>query len=379
EMGLGKTIQAIASINHFNQINEGTSLIVVPASLVDNWQAELSKFAPHLSCVALHGSDRDRLRETAQNADIVVTSYSTLVRDLAYHLKRVYCLVVADEASLIRNATTDTAKSLCKLQANARLALTGTPIENRIGDLWSLFQFVAPGYLGTFTDFKARYEGADQDSRSALQRLRLRISPFVLRRTKAEVAKDLPEKIEVDEWLTLDPEQERLYASLARSGLNEIDKIRREQGAEAGRMHLLTLLLRLRLTCVNPGLLDLPPERNVPSIKLQRLGEILNEQFESGKKTLVFSQFAENLRQIEQQWDSRYGKTWVLDGSSRNRLELVEEFQRYEGPAVFLISLKAGGYGLNLTAANTVIHLDPWWNPAVEAQATDRAHRIGQT
>lgn len=389
EMGLGKTLQTIAAINHFRQEpataageSRAPCLIAVPASLVGNWQAELAKFAPGLSCVALHGTGRDRLRDQVDRADVVVTSYGTLVRDLAFHLQREYRLIVADEASLLRNAATDVSKALFKLQARGRIALTGTPVENRVRDLWAVFRFIAPGYLGSLTDFQERYETPTADGevpRGLLERLRLRISPFVLRRTKQEVAGDLPEKLEIDEWLSLEPGQAKLYASLARTGLAEIEKVRERQGEAAGRMHLLTLLLRLRQVCVDPALLKPEDEEAESSAKTARLLELLENQFENQSKTLVFSQFSLNLRNLERRLGSDFGAVYRLDGATRNRQELVERFQQQPGAAVFLISLKAGGYGLNLTAADTVIHLDPWWNPAVEAQATDRAHRIGQT
>jgi SNF2 family DNA or RNA helicase len=189
----------------------------------------------------------------------------------------------------------------------------------------------------------------------------------------------LPEKIEIDEWLDLPADQASLYSSLVRAGLDEVAKIQARQGEGAGGMHLLTLLLRLRQVCVDPGLLDIEAERAVSAVKIERLLEVLGERAETATKTLVFSQFAANLRRIEKRLKSGFGRVFCINGSTRNRQQLVDEFQREPGAAVFLISLKAGGYGLNLTAADTVIHLDPWWNPAVEAQATDRAHRIGQT
>jgi superfamily II DNA or RNA helicase len=386
EMGLGKTLQSIAVINHLKRKEssvKGLFLVVAPTTLLGNWMAELARFAPGLNCLLFHGAARDRLRERIAEVDVIVTSYGTLVRDLAFHLQREYRLILADEASLLRNPDTEISKSLCKLQAGARLALTGTPVENRMQDLWSIFRFVAPGYLGNRADFKERYEapaavGAAVPS-GLLERLRLRISPFVLRRTKDQVAKDLPDKIEIDEWLNLADDQAALYASLARAGLAEIERIRDQQGEGAGQMHLLTLLLRLRQVCVDPGLLNLDQESVLNAVKIERLIELLLERFENGGKTLVFSQFATNLRRIEKKVETGFGRVFCIDGTTRNRQNLVDAFQAEPGPAVFLISLKAGGYGLNLTAADAVVHLDPWWNPAVEAQATDRAHRIGQT
>jgi superfamily II DNA or RNA helicase len=386
EMGLGKTLQAIASINHFKQLELGVTsacLIVAPTSLLGNWMAELGRFAPGLTRLLFHGANRDKLRETLDSHDVIVTSYGTVVRDLAFHLQREYRLIVADEASLLRNPDAEVSKALCKLRARGRIALTGTPVENRMQDLWSIFRFIAPGYLGDRADFKECYEApaatGDRVPPGLLERLRLRVSPFVLRRTKEQVAKDLPDKVEIDEWLTLPDDQASLYASLARAGLEEVERIRDQQGEGAGRMHLLTLLLRLRQVCVDPGLLELK-ENIVPSaVKIERLIELLGERAENGGKTLVFSQFAKNLRRIENRISRGFGRVFCIDGSTRNRQDLVDGFQSEAGPAVFLISLKAGGYGLNLTAADAVVHLDPWWNPAVEAQATDRAHRIGQT
>lgn len=386
EMGLGKTLQTIACINHWKQskVNSGAvCLVVAPTSLLGNWMAEIGRFAPGLRRLLFHGPGRDRLRSELENHDVVVTSYQTVVRDLAFHLQREYSLIVADEASLLRNPDAEISKALCKLGARGRIALTGTPLENRMQDLWSIFRFVAPGYLGSRADFKERYEAPVSAGGQALpglmERLRLRISPFVLRRTKEQVAKDLPDKVEIDEWLTMPEDQAGLYSSLARAGLEEVERIRGQQGERAGRMHLLTLLLRLRQACVDPGLLDLKGEDVPNAVKIERLMGLLEERAEYGAKTLVFSQFATNLRRIEKRLGDRFGRVFCIDGSTRNRQQLVDSFQAEAGPAVFLISLKAGGYGLNLTAADAVVHLDPWWNPAVEAQATDRAHRIGQT
>lgn len=386
EMGLGKTIQTIAAIIWLKQSSKTKNrpaLIVAPASLLGNWMAELGRFAPELKALLFHGADRDQQRSRVGEMDLIVTSYGTLVRDLAFHLQGNYRLVVADEASLLRNPDAEITKALCKVPAVARLALSGTPVENRLQDLWSVFRFIAPGYLGSRADFKERYESAIAASggmpRGLAERLQIRISPFVLRRTKDQVAKDLPDKIEMDEWLELPADQAAVYSGLARAGLEELERIQTRQGESAGSMHLLTLLLRLRQVCVDPGLLDLESERATTAIKIERLLEILRERHSTGLKTLVFSQFAANLRRIEKKLGGEFGKVFCLDGTTRNRQELVDGFQNEAGAAVFLISLKAGGYGLNLTAADMVIHLDPWWNPAVEAQATDRAHRIGQT
>ncbi|MEP4079310.1 SNF2-related protein [Haloferula sp.] len=376
EMGLGKTLQTIALIAHLCNTNKGAPvLILMPTSLLGNWQDEIRRFAPKLRFVTLHGSGRDELRDEAEEADVVLTSYGTLCRDLAFHLRQQYRLLVADEASLLRNPDSETSRAVAKLNAGKRLALTGTPVENRLRDLWSIFRVIAPGYLGSKAEFEERYQSSDEVADPRIhERLRLRISPFVLRRTKAEVAKDLPEKIEIDEWLEMESENRQTYATLARVGLQEIEAMADQPGG--GRMHLLTLLLRLRQLCLDPRLLD---DEAKPGVKSQRLLSLLAERAEEGAKTLVFSQFRKYLGIIQRSDELGGVRVFSLDGSTRNRAELVREFQSYQGPAVFFISLKAGGYGLNLTAADTVIHMDPWWNPAVEAQASDRAHRIGQT
>jgi superfamily II DNA or RNA helicase len=386
EMGLGKTLQTIASINHFKQVEPDAlapTLVIAPTSLLGNWMAELKRFAPGLPTLLFHGTGRDKLRGQVEGDRIVVTSYGTLLRDLAFHLQQDYRLIVADEASLLRNPEAEISKALFKLKARGRIALTGTPVENRMQDLWSIFRFIAPGYLGSRADFKERYESpaaaGGQAPPGLLQRLRLRTSPFVLRRTKEQVAKDLPDKVEIDEWLDLSDSQAELYASLARAGLEEVERIRDKQGEGAGQMHLLTLLLRLRQVCVDPGLLNLESEERQAAVKIERLLALLDERSQNGLKTLVFSQFATNLRRIQERISESSSQVFRIDGSTRKRQELVDSFQSVTGPAVFLISLKAGGYGLNLTAADAVVHMDPWWNPAVEAQATDRAHRIGQT
>lgn len=376
EMGLGKTLQTLAAIAHLHEAGSlGRALLVVPTTLIGNWREEFEKWVPALEIVTLHGAGRDARRGQAESADCVLTSPATLVRDLAYHLRQQYGMLVVDEASLLRNPDAESSRSLAKLEAQRRLALTGTPVENRPLDLWAIFRQVAPGYLGSRKEFSERYE-SDEGGAATRKRLRLRISPYVLRRTKIEVAPDLPDKIEIDEWLDLDPEARSIYAAIASHGLEEFE--RQQASGGAGQMHLLTVLLRLRQCCLDRGLID--PEQEAGGAKVTRLIELLEERSEEGQKTLVFSQFRSFLTRFEKHAEPLgLGRIFRLDGGTRNRAELVRDFQQHQGPAVFLISLKAGGYGLNLTAADTVIHMDPWWNPAAEAQASDRAHRIGQT
>ncbi|MFD2257480.1 SNF2-related protein [Luteolibacter algae] len=388
DMGLGKTLQTITCIEYFlrSYSQSGPVIIVVTTSLLGNWLAEFNRFAPERRVITLHGAHRDKLRADILPGDVILTTYGTLARDLAYHLKQEYSLAVIDEASLIRNPDTDHSKAVAKLNATRRLALTGTPVENSARDLWSIFRFIQPGWLGTRKDFQERYEiplKSPDTSAQASTLLRLKTSPFVLRRTKLEVAPELPSKIIINEYCTLSKEQLATYRDLQKEGLRKIDEIRQSGQKAAARMATLTTLLRLRQTCCDLALFDSEKLKKLPvprrSAKLERLLEICEQSISSGSKILVFSQFQKQLIEIESQLDSLGIASLRLDGQTRNRQVLVNEFQDPEGPPVFLISLKAGGYGLNLTAADIVVHFDPWWNPAAEAQATDRAHRIGQT
>lgn len=389
DMGLGKTLQAIAVIEHLFETNPdqaGLVLVVATASLLGNWRAEFARFAPRRRVVVLHGAGRESLREGLRDGDAVITSYGTLARDLVWHLGREYRAIVVDEASLMRNPNTDHARALFKLRGKARIALTGTPLENGVGDLWSIFRFVQPGWLGLREDFKERYEmplrvvGGDP---GVMERLRLRLKPLMLRRSKEQVAPDLPSKLIIDEWCELTDQQKGVYRDLQVEG-RKLAQIAGDSGnAAAVRMQLLTVLLRLRQACCDLLLLGNDKLKQMfvfeRSAKMQRLFGLLEEAITGNHKILIFSQFQKQLLEIEKHIHERQWGCLRLDGQTRDRQALVDKFQSADGPPVFLISLKAGGYGLNLTAADVVIHFDPWWNPAAEAQATDRAHRIGQT
>ena len=389
DMGLGKTVQTIALIERVFQDHlddSGVVMVVATASLLGNWRAEFARFAPSRTVRILHGTGRDSEREKVQPGDVILTSYGTLARDLAYHLKQDYRAVVVDEASLMRNPDTDHAKAVSKLKATCRIALTGTPIENGVKDLWSIFRFVQPGWLGSREDFKDRYEqplAIGESAGAVIERLRLKISPFLLRRTKEQVAPELPSKLFIDEFCDLSPDQQGVYKELLVEGRKRVDAISDSGNKGAARMQMLTALLRLRQTCCDLALLknerfnQLLVSRR--SSKLNRLLELIEEAVNGNHRMLIFSQFQTQLREIEKCISERGWESLRLDGQTRNRQQLVDKFQQPDGPPVFLISLKAGGYGLNLTAADTVVHFDPWWNPAAEAQATDRAHRIGQT
>ena len=388
DMGLGKTIQTIACIESLfaDSMNDsGVVLILATTSLLGNWKAEFGKFAPGREVKILHGSGRDKLRDRVGVGQVVVTSYGTLTRDLAWHLQRDYRAVVLDEASLMRNPDTDHAKAVAKLRASHRIALTGTPIENGIRDLWSVFRFIQPGWLGSREDFRNRYEVllAEGGAPALMERLRLKVSPFLLRRTKEQVAPELPSKLVIDEYCDLGSDQQAVYRDLMAEGRRQVEVVVDSGNKAAARMRMLTALLRLRQACCDLALLgndrlnQLLVSRR--SAKLQRLLELLEEAISGNHRVLVFSQFQKQLLEIEKCVNERGWASLRLDGQTRNRQALVDRFQEAGGPPVFLISLKAGGYGLNLTAADIVVHFDPWWNPAAEAQATDRAHRIGQT
>ncbi|HEX7262449.1 MAG TPA: DEAD/DEAH box helicase, partial [Luteolibacter sp.] len=389
DMGLGKTVQTIALIERVFEgagKDSGVVMVVATASLLGNWRGEFARFAPARRVRILHGSSRDAEREKVQPGDVILTSYGTLARDLAYHLKRDYRAVVVDEASLMRNPDTDHAKAISKLRATCRIALTGTPIENGVKDLWSIFRFIQPGWLGGREEFKDRYEmplATGESAGAVIERLRLKISPFLLRRTKEQVAPELPSKLFIDEFCDLSADQQAVYKELLVEGRKRVDAIADSGSKGAARMQMLTALLRLRQTCCDLALLGNDRFNQLlvarRSAKLQRLLELIEEAVNGNHRMLIFSQFQTQLREIEKCIAERGWDSLRLDGQSRNRQQLVDKFQQADGPPVFLISLKAGGYGLNLTAADTVVHFDPWWNPAAEAQATDRAHRIGQT
>ena len=382
DLWLGKTLQTLALFLIVREIcpewKRRPSLIVAPASLLHNWKKEAERCFPALRCKILHGSGR----EEEGIEDLGITTYALLSRDFARHKRAHYAFLAFDEASFIRNPDTDAAEALRRIPSDCKLALTGTPIENGVRDLWSVFEVVLPGYLGGRKVFHDLYEkpmASGQCDPALLRRLRHRVSPWILRRTKEEVAPELPPKIVSVRWCDLHQEHKSLYHSLLREGVSQISDTRKKQGREAARMIMLTVLLRLRQLCDDPRLLHLKTDRTPRiSAKMESFLELVEELHENGHRALVFSQFTSFLQLVGQELEKKGIPFFLLDGSTRNRGELVERFNHPSGPPVFLISLKAGGYGLNLQAADTVIHLDPWWNPAVEAQATDRAHRLGQ-
>ena len=384
EMGLGKTLQSLSLIAALRrQWPDRPALVVCPKSLLANWRAEAARFTPHLTCLVLEGARRKKDFAAIASAGIVITSYQLLARDLVEHRAIEYGAVILDEAGFIRNPDTQAAQAARALNARVRFALTGTPIENGIRDLWSLTEFAVPGYLGPRKEFAERYESPLTSGGNAplMARLRRRMAPYILRRLKQDVAKDLPSKIIQIHPCALTSTQQELYAGLMREGAAKILDAENAKQQGQARMHLLTTLLRLRQTCCDPRLLKLDLPKQPPgdlSGKIEALEELLEEIRDGGHSVIIFSAFASMLRLIQETVDAAGLGSCHIDGSTRDRAAQVNAFQNDPEKRVFLISLKAGGYGLNLTKADTVIHFDPWWNPAVEAQATDRAHRIGQ-
>lgn len=377
EMGLGKTLQALAFLRTLR--GSGPSIVVCPSSLIFNWQSEAAKWTPELRVHALEGGKRDFAKIAA--ADLVITSYPLLRRDIEQYRDIEFSAALLDEAQHIKNPDSQNAQSAAGLRARHRFALTGTPMENTVRDIWSLMHFLMPGYLGSRADFRERFERAVQTDPAGTEaaRLRRRIQPFMLRRTKKTAAADLPDKIEQVAYCELTPVQRELYTRFASATRTQLAELAGEKNAGKSRMLMLTALLRLRQAACDARLLGMenPPTADEASAKLELLGELLATAIDGGHRVLVFSQFVKMLDGIRERLTTDGIDYCYLDGSTKDRGGEVARFQNGTAP-VFLISLKAGGTGLNLTAADTVIHFDPWWNPAVEAQATDRAHRIGQ-
>lgn len=383
EMGLGKTLQALALIEcirnqdgHLTVIEQERcpALVVCPASLVENWQRESARFTPNLKTLKHHGSKRAKELSVLEEYDIVITSYGTLRQDAEMLGLMDWCVVIGDEAQHIKNRRSQNAKTLMSLHAGGRFLLTGTPIENSLDDLFSLFSFLMPGYIDKPTGKLSLDDKTWHNKRQTE-----RAAAYILRRTKAEVAPELPDKIEKTFFCELGSQQQRFYQETLEKTRRDIFNLEMS-GANRGRLQFaaFTELLRLRQVCVDPRILDedFPVKE---SAKLAAFDEVLDECLDAGSRILVFSSFVTALKLLAQHLENKDHKFCYLDGSTKNRLAICDQFNEDESIPVFLISLKAGGTGLNLTGADTVIHYDPWWNPAAEAQATDRAHRIGQT
>ena len=382
DMGLGKTLQAIAVLLAKKQEGKaGTSLVVAPASLVYNWGEELRRFAPELSCGIITGTQEERAQklEAFREFDVIVTSYDLLKRDIAYYEDKEFLCQIIDEAQYIKNHTTAAAKAVKGITSHTRYALTGTPVENRLSELWSIFDYLMPGYLYGYEVFKKEFEApiVRKEEQSALKRLQRMTAPFILRRLKEEVLKDLPEKLEESRYVKFEAAQRQLYDA-------QVVHMRQTyfaQGAEEfqkNKIQILAELMKLRQICCDPELCFENYEGG--SAKLEACMELVQNAVEGGHRILLFSQFTSMLEIIAGRLQEAGMPFYTITGATpkEKRLQLVKEFNEGDVP-VFLISLKAGGVGLNLIGADVVIHFDPWWNLAVQNQATDRTHRIGQT
>lgn len=388
DMGLGKTLQTICHIlteKDSGRSQGKPSLVIAPTSVVPNWRAEAKKFAPSLRVLVLDGPQRKKSFRAIPYADLVLTSYALLPRDIEQLSKYNFHLAALDEAQHIKNPSAKVAQAACKLEARHRLCLSGTPVENHLGELWSLMRFLMPGFLSSQEDFNRRFRNAiekdgDEERSAALKK---RVAPLILRRTKDQVAKELPPKTILVHTVELTSGQKDIYETIRAAMDKRVRQAIAARGFEKSQMVFLEALMKLRQICCDPRLLKLEGESKLEadlagSGKLDYLFELLDTLLEEGRRILLFSQFTTMLEKIEDLLKIRKVSYLKLTGESKNRGELVERFQTGE-ISLFLISLKAGGTGLNLTAADTVIHYDPWWNPAAEAQATDRAYRIGQT
>lgn len=381
DMGLGKTVQTIALLLLEKQENKDLRvLIVAPTSVVSNWMREIERFGKTLTTALWHGAGRKEQQKELTSANVIITSYALLRRDIDLLTKLQLDYVILDEAQAIKNPHSATAQAAKELSPRRRLALTGTPIENRLTEIWSIFDFVSPGILPPLPKFEERFSRPiDQGDSKAAARLKAIIHPFILRRTKIEVAKDLPPKIESDKVIDLAPDQRGIYTQVLREVraqvMGELDRV----GVAKSQIHILAGLTKLRQAACDPRLLGLPREfSHEDSAKVMAFRELVEEAEAGGHRVLVFSQFVSMLKILKSALDEDRVRYEYLDGSTQDRAERIDRFQNDPTIPVFLISLKAGGSGLNLTAADTVIHFDPWWNPAVEDQASDRAHRIGQ-
>ena len=381
DMGLGKTVQSLANLLYEKESGnmQTASLIVAPTSLVENWLAEAKKYTPDLKVIVFHGFDRHQINFADYN--LIVSTYGVIQRDKDRFLNYEFYYLILDEAQFIKNSRTKTTKIIQQLKANYRLCLTGTPLENHLGELWSLFHFLMPGLLGDAKQFRQFFripieKNHDLDRQKLLNG---RIKPFMLRRTKSEVMQELPLKTEMIRYIELSGPQRDLYEAIR---LTMVEKVRRAiaiGGLGRSQILILDALLKLRQVCCDPKLLSIPEAKMAhdSSAKLDALMELLDNLIEEGRSVLVFSQFTSMLRIIEDKLNLRNYPYLKLTGETKNRFDLVTKFQNGEVP-IFLISLKAGGTGLNLTKADTVILYDPWWNPAVQDQAASRSHRIGQ-
>jgi len=383
DMGLGKTLQTIAHIcaekdaGHLDQ----PILVVAPTSLVGNWRRELEKFAPHLRAAVVHGPKRKRAARRISEVDVVITSFPILCRDVDVFVQHGYHLVVLDEAHTIKNVRSQAHQAACALESRLRLCLTGTPVENNLEELRALFEFLQPGLFGDAGAFRSRFRNPIEKmgDEERLATLRKRVAPFILRRLKDLVAKDLPPKQRITQLVELEGEQRDLYESIRIAAHESVRGVIKKKGIAASTIDILGALMKLRQVCCDPRLVNVDAAREVAaSAKFEHLMQMVPALLSEGRRILVFSQFTSMLALIGEGLRAQGVDYLALTGASQHRQQLVDAFEGGQAD-VFLLSLKAAGTGLNLVSADTVIHYDPWWNPAAQAQATDRAYRIGQT
>ena len=382
DMGLGKTLQTIAHLAAEKEAGRlvRPALVVSPTSLVGVWEREIAKFAPHLSTLLIHGPKRHERFDAIAGVDVVITSYPLLVRDEERFAGHEFHLLILDEAQTIKNTRSQAHRAAKRLRASHRLCITGTPIENHLGELWALFDFLNPGLLGDELSFRRWYrvpieQGADEERLATLRQL---VGPYILRRMKSEVATELPPKTELMRPVVLTGSQRELYESIRVAAHGEVRRLIAKKGLAASTVPILDALTKLRQVCCDPRLVPMRAAREVTrSAKYELLFELLETQMGRGHRVLVFSQFTRMLSLIARGLQQRNTRFLMLTGDSKDRQGLVDSYERGDAD-VFLISLKAGGVGLTLTSADMVVHYDPWWNPAAQDQATDRAYRIGQ-
>ncbi|MBA2727536.1 MAG: DEAD/DEAH box helicase [Parachlamydiaceae bacterium] len=382
DMGLGKTVQALAHILLEKESGRLTSpaLIVAPTSLMPNWQSEAARFTPDLKVLLLHGNERAMNFSKIKEFDLILTTYPLLMRDKEFLIIHQFHLLILDEAQTVKNFKTQAYQVLQQIKANQRLCLTGTPMENHLGELWSLFNLLLPGFLGDQKTFQTIFRRPieKENDQTRLESLTKRIKPFILRRIKQQVALELPDKTEIIRKIELREKQRDLYEAIRIKAQEQLMREINKKGLGRSQIAVLDALLKLRQVCCDPRLVKIEKGISIEeSAKLECLMEMLETMVEEGRKILVFSQFTSMLALISDDLAEKNIPYTILTGDTKDRATPVQKFQAGEVP-IMLISLKAGGVGLNLTAADTVIHYDPWWNPAVESQATDRAHRIGQ-
>ncbi|MCD6211664.1 MAG: DEAD/DEAH box helicase family protein [Sulfurovum sp.] len=382
DMGLGKTVQTLAFLQVLKSKTKlnGPTLIVMPTSLIGNWKNEIEKFTPELSYLALYGIDRAEKFKEIEHYDIILTTYQLAQRDEEKYKKEKFFYIILDEAQKIKNPKTKMALAIKSFSSEHKLALSGTPIENHLGELWSIFDFLMPGFLDNLKFFKALYQNPIEKENDMTRRemLNKKVAPFILRRTKDEVALELPGKTEIIKRATFGKKQATLYENIRITMEKKVREAIKGKGLSRSHITILDALLKLRQVCCHPQLLKLEAAKKVSeSAKLELFLELIDELQTEGRKVLVFSQFTSMLAIIEEEIKKREYSYSKLTGATRKRDEAIDKFTKGDA-SIFLISLKAGGVGLNLVAADTVIHYDPWWNPAVENQATDRAYRIGQ-